>query len=300
MKQYFALALIFLLTLNLVQAQTAHKPRYLKPLKAQKSIPVRIAGKNKHYYPVNSTESSVIIVSGPGKLQVLTRGRFTAETKGKLKYTLLYSVDGGKQKSISETAVPRSEKASFPESPSDFPAQLQTFEIQLGPGSHTLEFKLRDNTVQVAARYKFTPVNTRKKDWLPFSPMQPSEPVDLVTKEEIVKYYRFSATNPLKIEVTGPTKLQLLSRFENHFQMKGAILYRLQIKEKGKVLNTYQLSNRTSGITVYKNNEKLIPGKASEIMINVPKGSHIYEIIPLDQDKNTLLGRVLIPKKDAH
>jgi hypothetical protein len=130
--------------------------------------------------------------------------------------------------------------------------------------------------------------------------MQPSEPVDLVTKEEIVKYYRFSATNPLKIEVTGPTKLQLLSRFENHFQMKGAILYRLQIKEKGKVLNTYQLSNRTSGITVYKNNEKLIPGKASEIMINVPKGTHIYEIIPLDQDKNTLLGRVLIPKKDAH
>jgi hypothetical protein len=34
-------------------------------------------------------------------------------------------------------------------------------------------------------------------------------------------------------------------------------------------------------------------------VIFVPEGKHVYEIIPLDKDKSSLLGRLLIPKKDV-
>ncbi len=41
------------------------------------------------------------------------------------------------------------------------------------------------------------------------------------------------------------------------------------------------------------------PGKAKEILITVPGGTHVYEILPLDKDKDSILGKVLFPKKDV-
>ena len=81
--------------------------------------------------------------------------------------------------------------------------------------------------------------------------------------------------------------------------MKGRINYRVQVKENDVIRNTYQLSSRRSEIAIYNDNNELIPGKASEFVIDVPKGRHTYEIVPLDKDKNTLLGRFLLPKKDV-
>jgi hypothetical protein len=71
------------------------------------------------------------------------------------------------------------------------------------------------------------------------------------------------------------------------------------VKELDKVVNTYQLSSERSETAVYKENKELVPGKACEFVIIVPKGKHTYVISPLDEDKNTVLGRLLIPKKDV-
>jgi hypothetical protein len=179
------------------------------------------------------------------------------------------------------------------------PGQLKEFEIELGLGSHTIEFKLRDSKINVAARYAFMPAKEKKLEWIAYCPMTPSEPVDLISKESTTSYYRFSFEKPLKIEIIGPTELRVLTRVENHYEMKGRIHYRVQIKEADKVLNTYQLSSERSETAVYKENRDLIPGKACEFVIIVPKGKHNYTVFPLDEDKSTLLGRLLIPKKDV-
>ncbi len=104
---------------------------------------------------------------------------------------------------------------------------------------------------------------------------------------------------PLKVEINGPTELRVLTRIENHYQMKGRIHYRVQVKENGHLTSTYQLNSRRSEIAVYKYDKELIPGKACEFVIDVPKGRHTYEVLPLDKDKKTLLGRFLLPKKDV-
>jgi len=105
---------------------------------------------------------------------------------------------------------------------------------------------------------------------------------------------------PLKVDIIGPTELRVLTRTENHFQMKGRINYRVQVKENGSVINTYQLYSKVSEVAVYKDEKDLIPGVACEFVIYVPKGNHVYEIVPLDKDKSTLLGRLLIPVKDVN
>ena len=80
--------------------------------------------------------------------------------------------------------------------------------------------------------------------------------------------------------------------------MKGRINYRVQVKEDGEIKNTYLLSSVRSEVTSYKKDGEKIPGKAKEIVISVPGGTHIYKIIPLDEDKNSILGRILFPKND--
>ncbi len=149
------------------------------------------------------------------------------------------------------------------------------------------------------ARYFFHPTRNKKQEWISYSPLQPSQPVHLISSESTVNYYRFSTDEPLRVKVNGPTVLRVLTRVENHYQMKGRIKYRMQVKENNQVINTYQLNSKRSEITTYKNNAELIPGKAREFVINVPSGNHTYEILPLDKDKSTILGRLLLPKNDV-
>lgn len=299
MKKILLVLLPFISFYSGITAQSVGKSLHLKPSGFQKKLPVVISGKTLNYYSMSDADPSVITVQGPGMLKINTRGQFKPGDADLIKYTIWYTVDGGVQKSLQVNSAGRSKEAAYPDGTLGVPGQLKSFEIELLRGNHTLEFKLKDNLVSVSARYSFSPAKIKKQDWMAFSPLQPSEPVDLISRETTTAYYRFSMAKPLKVEVIGPTELRVLTRTENQFHMKGRINYRVQVKENGIVLNTYQLNSKVSEIAVYKDVKELIPGTACEFVIYIPKGKHLYEILPLDQDKSTLLGRLLIPKKDV-
>jgi hypothetical protein len=299
MKKVYSVLLILFLFNSCLMAQSGGKSKHLMPTGFQKKVTTIVSGKTRIYYSLSAAESSIISVQGPGKLTVDTRGQFKPDAGDLIKYAIIYTVDGGGQKSVTKSAVKRSKEATFPDGTLGVPGQLESFIIELSRGNHTIELKLKDNTINVAARYEFTPTKVKKQEWLAFSPMQPSEPVDLISKESTTVYYRFSMEKSLKIEVIGPSELRVLTRSEIQYQMKGKINYRVQVKENGIVMNTYQLSSKPSDVTAYKDNKVLIPSTASEFVIYVPKGKHTYEIVPLDKDKSTLLGRLLLPKNDV-
>jgi hypothetical protein len=297
-KIQFVCLILFLLSMG-VMAQSGGKPKYLKPTNFQKRVSTITSGKTRNYYSLHTVKPSVITVNGPGKLRVISRGRFKPGVGDKIKYEIFYTVDAGSRKSAMVNAAERSKNATYVNAALGVPGQNREFVIDLERGTHTIEFLLKDSLVPVAVRYVFTPAKQKKQEWMAYSPLQPSEPVDLISKEAAVTYYRFSAAKPLKIEVNGPAELRFMTRIEIQYQMKGKIDYRVQVKENDKVLNTYQLSSSRSEMAAYKDHQDIVPGKACEFVIDVPKGKHIYEIGTLDQDKNTVLGRIMLPKKDV-
>lgn len=298
MRKTHLLLLSLVMFYSGIMAQSGIKSINLKPTNFQKKVSTVISGKTRSYYSLSAVDSSLITIEGPGTLEVNTRGQFKPGEREVIKYVIIYSIDGGPQKNYTVNSVGRSKEAAYPDGTLGVPGQLKSFEIELLRGNHTIEFKLKDSMVNVAARYSFKPAKIKKQEWLAFSPMQPSEPVDLISKETSTSYYRFSMEKPMKVEIIGPTELRVLTRIENQYQMKGTINYRVQVKENNIVLNTYQLHSKPSEITVYKDVNDLIPGTACEFVIYIPKGKHVYELLPLDQDKGTLLGRLLFPKKD--
>ena len=289
------LIIIVILSVNYLFALSGTK--VLKPKNDSKKIKIVVSGKQRTYYQLPQNQSSILNVRGPGKLRIITRARFSNSSSQN--YLIYYRVDGDGKVKIDFNNVKKSSIANFKDSNVGIPGEGKKITIDLGRGEHTIEIWGTEGGKIICCRYLFTKVKEKKIDWVSLSPLYPNEPVDLVTNENVVSYYRFSDERPLRIKITGPTEFRILSRVENHFSMKGRINYRLQVKEDGNLKHTFLLNSVRSEVTLYKKSCGKIPGKAKEIVIYVPKGTHTYSVIPLDKDKNTILARVLFPKKDV-
>ncbi len=292
----FIATLLILSTVFVPDGLTQFKS--LKPLYHGDRIKISVSEGNNSvpYYMLLKDNPSYLLVKGPGILRVVTRaliksGDYTKE------HSLFYRIDGSNP--VKHSSVPEPGKFSAKKVNSGKPGILKNLDIELGPGEHSLEFTSSNDGTSIIARYLFKRKKTQNIRWVMLSPSRPNEPVDLVTHENVVHYHRFTQKKPLRIRINGPTTLRVLTRFEVNYEMKGRIDYRVQVKEDGKVIHTYLLSSIYSEVTNYKKNKKLIPGKGREFYIQVPSGLHNYTIVPLDKDKNTILARLLIPKKDV-
>ena len=299
MKKFTLLMLVFLVAASGAFAQSGKKSRSLKPINYTKRVTHILSEKSRSYYSLDTEKASVITLKGPGKLRVITRARFEKDSPGKLDYTVKYQIDGGDLLTEAFDRVKPLEDGKYQNEALGTLGYSRDIEIELERGDHSIEFTLADDKVKVAARYLFYPAKAKKMDWITYTPEMPAEPIDLVTRESIIHYYRSSQEKPLKVEVIGPTQVRVLTRVENHYHMRGRIHYRMQVRENKEVINTYQLSSRRSEVTFYKDNPELIPGTGCEFVIDVPEGRHTYEIMPIDKDKSTVLGRFMIPEKDV-
>ncbi len=136
------------------------------------------------------------------------------------------------------------------------------------------------------------------RQWVSLTPLESPELVELVSRENLVDYWRNRPGEPFSLEVIGPTDLRIFTRVECTPEMRGRIHYRLQVRNEASVINTFQLSSRRSEVTSYRALDTLVPGRAAEIVIPVPAGRHRYQIVPMDPDKSTLLARFMLPRED--
>lgn len=290
---------IFSLLLPISLVFASPNTKVLKPKNAKSKISIVVSGKSRTYYALVFKDPTIVSAKGPGTLKIITRVQFNSQTPKTIDYSLFYSINGNRKIKVDFKNIKRDGRATFKNKSLGFPGTGESIVIELSRGDNTIELWCQAESPKINTRFLFNETKEKKIDWVPLSPSFPNEPVSLVTNEEIVTYYRFSTKKTLKIKITGPTTLRILSRVENHYQMKGRIDYRLQLKEDGMIKNTYQLSSVRSEVTVYKKGKEKTPGKAKEIVFSVPSGTHSYELIPLDKDKNTILARVLFPKKDV-
>lgn len=278
------------------QCLAAPKTKILIPKNAKSSISINISGKSLKYYPTSVDEAVILGVRGPGKLKIITRGHLNSQSKKQLDYIVYYRINGGEKIKVEFNGVNPDDKAYFENASLGYPSTGENIIVELSRGENTVEVWSGAANTKICIRNLFTEIKEKKVDWVRISPIHPNEPVNLVTNEDVVSYFRYSSSKSLKIKVTGPTVLRVLNRVEFDYKMKGKINYRIEVKEDKKVKNTYLLCTDRSEITRYTNDGKKTPGKANEIVINVPSGTHLYTLLPLDNC--SVLARILFPKKD--
>jgi len=295
LKKTIYISLVFILIASLSFAGS--KTKIIKPKNYNKKVTVLISGKKRTYYEVSDEKYTILQVRGPGKLRILTRA-VIKKNEDKVNYKLIYKLNGLDEQIAEFNNVSKSVKSSFKNSSYSYPGMRKDIELTLKRGENSIQLRVLNSGLRVVTRIIFEPRKVEKENWISYSPASANEVVELITKEEISYYYRFSKKQPLKIKIIGPTELRILTRFENNYKMKGRINYRIQVASDNNVLNTFLLSSKRSVITYYKDSPELLPGKAREIYIKVDEGIHTFLIYPLDEDKGTVLGKVLFPEKD--
>lgn len=299
MKKIFLTIIGILLISIAVCTKDDPKTRTVIPKNSKNIVKTIVGGKEWNYFPLHHNNSTVLQLEGPGKLKIISRIRFTNKEEDDLEYSIIYRINGSEKRSHTFTDVVQSQSACYLKGKLGIPGVEGDVFINIPSGENSVEVWKGKDTHRVAVRFLFTPHKEKKAVLTPLTPSSFIEPVDLVNDERITVYYRFSESAPLKLSVIGPTKLKLLTRLEYTSLMKGRISYRICVKEDGKTKNSFSLCGIKSESAEYKKKGGLIPGKANEIYINVPKGLHNYEIVPLDKELGTIIARVLFPKKDV-
>ncbi len=289
---------ICMILLVLAFVPAISKSKSVKPTTHKKIVKLLVNNKSRTYYRLSKDTATVISIDGPGEMKFSTRELLTNQQVAN--YEILYTVDGESAKTIKANNKAIDEKASISANSSIKASKTKSHQLNLGSGYHTIKLKLKDSESEVIVRISFNPKKEKKDAWKETQPESKSEMITLITDDKPVPYHRFTKSNPLKITVSGPTQLRVLSRNENNFEMRGRLNYRISVKEDGKLLNTYLISTERSVATYYKDDETLMPGKAKDFIIKVPEGKHSYEIIPMDKSKNSLLGKLLLPTKSAN
>jgi hypothetical protein len=266
-KIYKMFFLILAFLAGTVLSGAAPKTKVLIPKYANGSISIIVLGKSYKYYPITIDEPSVLTTRGPGKLKIITRGHINSQDEKRLSYNIYYRINGTEKIKVEFNGVKPDDKASFKDVSLGFPSVGENIIIELSRGEHTIELWSGSEFSKICTRVLFTEIKEKKIDWVSLSPMYPNEPVSLVTNEDVVSYYRYSAAKPLKVRITGPTILRVLNRVEFDYKMKGKMSYRVEVKEDKKVKNTYMLCTDRSDVTRYKKDGKRTPGKANEIVI---------------------------------
>jgi len=287
--------IILFLVIN-VSGYGAPKTKVLIPKNANGSVSIIVSGKNYKYYPLSNNEPIVLTTRGPGKLKIITRCQLPSENDSDVDYAVYYRINGGTKTKIEFSNAKVDKKSEFKITSQGIPSAGENILIELLRGENSIELWSGSKNIKILTRSLFSEIKEKKIDWVSLSPIYPNEPVSLVTNEDVVSYYRYNSVKQLKIRVTGPTTLRVLNRVEFDYKMKGRSSYRVEVKEDKKLKNTYMLCSDRSDVTKYKKDKKKTPGKANEIFISVPAGTHIYEINTLD--KYSILGRILFPKKD--
>ncbi|MEM9555718.1 MAG: hypothetical protein AAGC60_15800 [Acidobacteriota bacterium] len=265
---------------------------------AQDEIQIFVSGKDRPYELLSEQEARVVTVRGPGELRLISRAQFRPADEPARDYTLRVRVDGGAWQEIVYERVERSRTAMFRDGTLGMPGQLMEYRIQLRRGFHNVEVLPAPGSPKIYFRHLFKPKKARKRSWVSLAPLGDPELVELVIRETFVTYYRNDPGRPFELDVIGPTELRVFTRVENTPEMRGRIHYRLQVREDDRVINTFQLSSRRSQVALYAENDELVPGRASEIVIPVPPGRHRLKILPLDPNKSSLLARFMLPKED--
>ena len=269
-----------------------------RPEKSPSSTKVLVMGKRLTYHPLKKGEEIYVTIEGPTRLRVLTRIEFGKETGGEKSYYLRYERDDGKKGKFRRVTT-ASHTAVLADDQSIHLGSSRSIYLKVPAGKHTYRFYVGSkSSYRLYLRFyeRTTEVST-KSDNVAFTPLNFTQSVPLIVKEEEVSYYRVGDNDSLTLSVIGPTTIKVLARLEFSPAMFSDQKFRVHVLEDGNEKRIYSLRSKPSEVAEYGVMSENVPGKGAVFFIEVPRGKHDYRFEILDNGRNALL-RFFIPRED--
>ncbi len=289
---------IFIILLTAGFAPGNGKYSFLKPDIHGKAVKIQVKGKNYTYYRLDRKSPLQFTLAGPATIKVLTRLDMTPHKKGrKIDYKVFCEKDNRKTHFTRSGVAVKGVKLVGGKNSRI--GGSKSFEIDLDEGNHkvilSLDKKSKDVVYIRLLKEGASIVDEPKR--VALTPMEFTNQVKIMVKENEFDYYRVGSQDSLRLEVIGPATVKVLARLEYDVTMRGELKYRMLVFEDGTLKNTFILSTRLSDVTVYKEEgaEKRL-ARGESFYIEVPPGQHTYTFGMRDNGWTSLL-KFYIPVK---
>ena len=272
----------------------------VKPIDSQPAETLKIYSKDRDYYNLFG-ENLVYNIEGPCVLHIYSRLAFPELTKKPKPYqfsvkltseeftdTLIIDNHFREDPNVSSLEHP---KYSYTSSGKDV--------INVPKGKHIIELSTTDNKSKVLVRVISRPFKSNRKIDNPILNMKNDIDKMILKKnnDENIQYFSLVAEdmkNKLFFDIEGPQVIKILSR-TSVLNSDKRQYYQFKVRQDGKLIATYHMFAQKSNywrllLPDKKTGDAVSVSRTS--YINVPKGSHDYEIELVSPKQKNIFFRI--------
>lgn len=292
-----ATLICFMLLTGVATAKTTWSR--LRPAGESESLCLRVSDKEIVYSVLGVDDPLPLVVKGPLRIRIISRFVFSGEEGGDVDYRLRYTIDGeeGRARLVHSRAL---EGLQTCDGGNSAVAALRKTYISIPAGSHELAiYAETEASGRVVARF-FRERGKKKVRWGNFAPEDYESVYSLqYGGGKVTTYYHFTADRPLRVDVAGPTTLQIYTRLDFTYSMRGKRPYRLQVLIDGKPVGPPRVFYTVKqGSVSYRERSDILPGVRKTLSVEVPRGKHRVELRCIEPDGCGVAAKVRIPVSD--
>jgi hypothetical protein len=230
-----------------------------------------VEGVECRYFLADSETPVEAVVTGPARIKVLTRLDLKGLSEDEAFYTLSVWLDGEKVDSI-EKSTHASEVAVVMPGETEV-GVIRRFYLDVPQGTHVCEVGPANRGDRVYMRF-FRPIEEKKRKLVSLSPSSEAEPLTALYKEKEISYYMLDKSEPVTLELNGPTELKVTSRLHFDESMMGRQNYIVELVIDDSEHRSFQIETTRSSSVTFKEMPGVIPGVAKSFVLPVKKGRH--------------------------
>ncbi len=280
---------------------------------------IMVESKTLSYHRATDETPVRFVVEGPTRVKVLTRLRVPTSVTGDMDYTVAVALDGaphGVHEFSSESAGPN---ATYLALEMFSPGKLRRFYIDVPTGRHAFDLTAGSGTTVDMRIFE-------KADRVPkrvsLAPRTYAGVETLLTRDNELTYYLATASEPVVLEVSGPTTIKVNARLIFDFEMVGEHGYMLGVRSwSGSVGDdprrgdgssagagrdgasgdetTYRLESKASQTITCRDRGDVLPGALRTFELPVPEGRHTFVFRLAGGQARELALKFYIPRGDV-
>jgi hypothetical protein len=244
----------------------------IKFIEKPESVKITVIKKKEVDYLLLKREKPLTFeAEGPVFLRIYTRLIFDREVRDTAYYKIILQEDEERERVITKKTVP----SEVAKTDNLKVGKWRTFLVEVPPGKHLYKLILWDSPFgNVGVRVK----ETSPPQWIDLTPLNPDETVTAVEEEKIITYYIKGGENPLNLRVEGPSKLKVLVRMNFTEEMGNEGNFTLSVSLDGEEILRNPVRTYRSQTVFWRERKDLVPSKAEQFYIDVPKGTHTVSV----------------------
>lgn len=272
------------------------------PSKYHQKIEASLKGKTSELYAMTPDSPIEVELRGPRKVLVHVRDCFKGGEESMKEYRLNVLLDDRNFDEYSFRSGPTPLATLLGENPDKLKiGALRKIILEIPEGVHRLKFTSSDakDVQPLFLKFFVSEILSEGEKHVAMSPEKYDQVVDMIYKEKEITYYRMTPECAIQLSLVGPTELKVITRLEFNHRMKGKYSYQIQVFEDDHLIQTRQYRTYKSDAISYQKVSRVTSGRSRSFLISVRKGKHVYRLVPVTLQKETVIAKILIPRKDV-